>query len=61
MARSSLTRRDPASVVTSGPSRATSFWDRAEVFPDLAEAARFTLTSCATTGDGVLLLEYSAQ
>jgi dihydrofolate reductase len=32
-----------------------------KVFPDLAEAARFTLTSCATTGDGVLLLEYSAQ
>jgi dihydrofolate reductase len=32
-----------------------------KVFPDLADAARFTLTSCATTGDGVLLLEYSAQ
>ena len=32
-----------------------------KVFPELADAARFTLTSCVTTGDGVLLLEYTAQ
>jgi dihydrofolate reductase len=32
-----------------------------KIFPDLGDAARFTLTSCATTGDGVLLLEYAAK
>ena len=31
------------------------------VFPELADAAVFTLTSCETTGNGVLLLEYSAR
>lgn len=31
------------------------------IFPELADAASFTLTSCATTGDGVLLLEYAAN
>jgi dihydrofolate reductase len=32
-----------------------------KVFPEVAEAAPLTLTSCATTGDGVLLLEYAGQ
>ncbi|MBV8387344.1 MAG: dihydrofolate reductase family protein [Acidimicrobiia bacterium] len=31
------------------------------VFPQLLDAARFTLTSCTTAGDGVLLLEYASS
>ena len=31
------------------------------VFPELSDAAPFTLTSCTTAGDGVLLLEYAAK
>ena len=31
------------------------------VFPELADVGRFTLTSCTTSGDGVLLLEYTAN
>jgi dihydrofolate reductase len=32
-----------------------------KVFPELAEPATFTMTSCATAGDGVLLLEYTTR
>jgi dihydrofolate reductase len=32
-----------------------------KVFPELADPATFTLTSCGTAGDGVLLLEYTAR
>jgi dihydrofolate reductase len=32
-----------------------------KVFPGLSEPARFALTSCSTTGDGILLLEYAAK
>lgn len=31
------------------------------IFPELSDPAQFTLTSCTTAGDGVLLLEYASS